>query len=63
MCFKTFFVTDISSVDNEGGLLVGGIVAHIIHPVFVMSGVEYLGVRDVDESVWAIFTYARIIGD
>ncbi len=50
-------------MDNEGGLLVRGIVAHIIHPVFVMSGVEYLGVRDVDESVRAIFTYARIIGD
>ena len=62
MRFQSLFVADVSGVDDEGCLFVGGIVAHIAHPVFMVAGIEYLGIGNMDKPVRTVFSYARIIG-
>ena len=60
--FQTFFITDVSRVDDEGSLLIVGIRAHIGHPLFLTDGGGYFRIRDLHKMVCPTPPYVGIVG-
>ena len=60
--FQTFFITDVSRVDDEGSLLIVGIRTYICHPLFLSGGGRNFRVRDLHEMMGPSPAYVGIVG-
>ena len=62
MLLQSVLVADIAGMDDKGDFLVGGVIADVVRPAFLIVGVEYLGVGDVDELVASVLPDASFPG-